>query len=510
MDDPLVKLPPEIVSRVLEFAPTATLASLTRTSRAWHHFIDDVHQEAIYSSPSKTDAPPCSKDFSFLRNQTSFSKYFEYTTSWKDLCKRQLLLARNWEAERPTTRQSVIQVGNDPVWRFRADFKRRFFVSTSQAGGLYVTDMDSGQLLWRLPSNLHSSAENAVRPYAHLEYQDGTAVWDRDGDILEVWKTDMDGTASGEFRRVAMLDHECQTRGFQLSYDTLCVVSTEGKGFVYDFTQTPPKLRTEMNIENDAVGHLDQNEEVVMFSMGSRGYHFFDKASGKPLGILEPWHCETVETIHHIRPPELRRAPQELNRHGPSVRVFPPESPRTDRLDPIQISWGPHDNPEVPALQEDEWGAGMLSGSLMAGVSRGGRLFVCTDWKKALRSQQAMRDSSYLIECDSADTHFDLGGWLSIKNNRIMFEILNRVYVVALDENGRVPEDDDEMKRPSYSFFTSSAPRLAVPVSFMALFDDCIAHTFTVLTSTPFEIAATLANICVTDTRLAQLAPHQR
>src|SRR4051794_40757315 len=122
--DPLTILPPEIVLQILEFAPVSALASLTATSKAWHQFIDITHQEAIYTSDSKTSQPSGgSRDFSFLSDTHSFAKVFENTTSWKDLCKRQTLLARNWANTRPVSQESVLQVGNDPVWRFKADFK---------------------------------------------------------------------------------------------------------------------------------------------------------------------------------------------------------------------------------------------------------------------------------------------------------------------------------------------------------------------------------------------------
>lgn len=177
--DPLRQLPAEIILHILEFAPPPTLASLTRVSKAWHQFIDVDHQDAIYSSPRKTDHPDGAKDFTFLSAGSSFSKYFQGVSSWKELCKRQTLLARNWTAAKPETRESIVQVGRSRVWRFKPDFKRRFFLSTSHDGGFHVTDMDTGRILWQLPST-------EVRPFAHLEYQDGTAVWDRYGNALEV------------------------------------------------------------------------------------------------------------------------------------------------------------------------------------------------------------------------------------------------------------------------------------------------------------------------------------
>lgn len=179
VSDPLRLLPAEIILHILEFAPPPSLASLTRVSKAWHQFIDEDHQDAIYSSPRKTEHPDGAKDFSFLATGSNFSKYFEGVSSWKDLCKRQTLLARNWTAEKPETRESIVQVGRSRVWRFKPDFKRRFFLSTSHDGGFHVTDMDTGRIIWQLPST-------EVRPFAHLEYQDGTAVWDRYGNALEV------------------------------------------------------------------------------------------------------------------------------------------------------------------------------------------------------------------------------------------------------------------------------------------------------------------------------------
>ncbi|KAE8319404.1 hypothetical protein BDV41DRAFT_560137 [Aspergillus transmontanensis] len=483
--DPLAVLPPEIVLRILEFTPISALASLTAVSKAWHEFIDVTHQEAIYTSESKTVQPPGgARDFSFLSDNTSFTKLFEGTASWKDLCKRQTLLARNWAESQPVCRESVVQIGNDPVWRFRPDFKRRFFVSTSHAGGLNVTDMDTGQLLWRLPSTLDSD-EDAVRPYAHLEYQDGMAVFDREGDAVEVWQACLEGAARGEFRRIAVLNHDCQTRGFQLSYWTLCVVSSQGRGFVYDMTQRPPKLTTRVEIEHGAIGHLDQSKDAVIYSMGPGGYHAYDKTSGAFLGALQPSHCTDK---YHICPPaassiSASAALAGAMRHFPPNRTFPLGAPRKDSLTPLKIAKGPLPPPSDPGHVrhgEDEWGAGMLHGNIFVGFSRAGRVFVCSNWRKALQGPDSLAAHSSLIECESDGSGFDLGGWLSVRNHRLMFEIEDRIYVVALDDDNRI-QDNDCTARASYSLLTSSAPQLAVPVSFMALYDDAIMTTYTTL-----------------------------
>ncbi|KAL1589546.1 hypothetical protein WHR41_01867 [Cladosporium halotolerans] len=471
--DPLVLLPAEIVLRVLDYASPASLASLTRLTKAWNAFIDGTHQDAIYSSPSKTIQPACAKNFSFLDSSRDFSKYFKGVQSWKEICRRQTLLTKGWTRERPVTRESTIQVGNDPIWRFRPDFKRRIFLSTSQMGGMNVTDMDSGNLLWRLDAN-------TVRPFAHLEYEDGTAVWDREGNAVEVWRADPDA-AKGVFQQVAVLEHDRQTRGFQLSSNTLCVVSSEKKGYVYDLSGEPT-LKREIDIEDGAVGHLDQGPGVVAYSLGNKGYHFFNKDTGEPLGVLHPKDC--TQTYHIIHPRSPLDSRLGVGNVGRAADAYPPQYPGKDRTTPIEIKQGRH--PLRPAvtetpLSDDEWGAGMLNGKLFAGVSRGGRVFVCSDWRKALESTASFTDATCTIECDSDGSTFDLGGWLAIRNHKLMFETQDRAYIVGLNDDDTVRAHDQNPQRPSFAYATSAAAQLAVPVSFMGIYDDCVMTTFTTL-----------------------------
>ncbi|KAJ5964798.1 uncharacterized protein N7479_004674 [Penicillium vulpinum] len=485
MVDPLTVLPPEIVLQILHFTPVSALASLTAASKAWHQFIDVTHQEAIYTSEAKTAQPlGGSRDFSFLSDAHSFSKIFEGTKSWKDLCKRQTLLAQNWAKPHPVSQESVLQIGNNPVWRFRADFKRRFFISTSHAGGLNVTDMDTGRILWQLPPALETDGDG-VRKHAHLEYQDGMAVFDSEGDSLEVWEADHEGAKRGEFRRIATLTHDCQTRGFQLSYWTLCVVSNEGRGFVYDMTQRPPKLTTQLKIEEGGIGHLDQSSDIVIYSMGAKGYFAYSKESGAFLGTLKP--AKSTEK-YHILPPKpasgsTTAALAGAARLGPESHSLPLGAVGKDRLVPIKIAKGPLSPPGDPdhvRHAEDEWGAGMLHDDLFVGFSRAGRVFICPDFRKALHDESSLAANSSILECESDGSSFDLGGWLSVRKHRVMFEIQDRIYVVALDDNNRV-QSVENSPRASYSLLTSSAPQFAVPISYMALADDAIMTTYTTL-----------------------------
>lgn len=121
----------------------------------------------------------------------------------------------------------------------------------------------------------------------------------------------------------------------------------------------------------------------------------------------------------------------------------------------------------------------LINGDLFVGVSRAGRVFVCSDWRKALHGPDSLAACSAIIECESDGSTFDLGGWLSVRNHRLMFEVQDRVYVVALDENNRI-QDLDHPASASYSYLTCSTPQLAVPISFMAIYDDTIMSTYTV------------------------------
>jgi hypothetical protein len=121
----------------------------------------------------------------------------------------------------------------------------------------------------------------------------------------------------------------------------------------------------------------------------------------------------------------------------------------------------------------------MLDGDLFVGFSRAGRVFICSDWRKAIQDEPGFTANTSIIECETDGSSFDLGGWLSVRNHRVMFEIQDRVYVVALDDRNKIPTGNPP-SRASYALATSSAPQLAVPVSFMTLCDDAIMTTYTV------------------------------
>lgn len=305
----------------------------------------------------------------------------------------------------------------------------------------------------------------------------------------------MEGSARGEFRFVKVLEHDKMTRGFQLSFETLCVVSNEGVGYVYGDMLGDVVLERKIEIADGAVGHLDQGEEVVVYSMGNEGYHFHEKGTGNFLGTLDP---DTHGEVYHVRHPktQFRRGPGLVNltNHGTRGSVFPPQRPAKDRTIPLEVERGGHPDEERISLGEDEWGAGMLRGNLFVGVSRGGRLAVCSDWRKTLEAKDinGKGESLMLVECETDGSNFDLGGWLSVHDHRVMFEIQDLIYVIGLTDDDRVRETppspppghpsrtNNVSGRPSFATATAVTAQLAVPVSFMAIYDDCIMATYTV------------------------------
>lgn len=48
--DPLLVLPSELILRILEFTSSSSISQLTRLNKTWHSFIDEIHQDAIYSA----------------------------------------------------------------------------------------------------------------------------------------------------------------------------------------------------------------------------------------------------------------------------------------------------------------------------------------------------------------------------------------------------------------------------------------------------------------------------
>lgn len=331
----------------------------------------------------------------------------------------------------PYIKQSIytFEDSHRMIWRFKPDFKRRIMLTTSQNGGLLVFDMDDQTYVWGHPG---------VIPYAHLEYDNGWAVWNDDGDNLQVWRWSEEG---GVFEAVHLLPHSNEIRGFHFVFPNLCVVSTDGRGFVYDVTRfEDDTLLAEFPIEKDARGHLYQYKDVVTYCYEKKGYHFHQKLDGMHLGVLDPkvmgadLPMSRTYCIKHDLP-RVSGVPQHFITQGPH------DTYAQRIIEALNDSLHSRSHPEVTllrkgslasaswtaprSLEEEKWGAPCLWHDWMVCISMGGRMMLCSDWRGALQSAERARECTTMIECHKTgdDARFDFGGWLSVLHGRVIWEI---------------------------------------------------------------------------------------
>ncbi|KAK1081605.1 tRNA pseudouridine synthase 1 [Friedmanniomyces endolithicus] len=217
--------------------------------------------------------------------------------------------------------------------------------------------------------------------------------------------------------------------------------------------------------------------------MGRRGIQFYDTQSSESLGILKPG--AEVSQYHILLPDSALAVLQDR----PTDFSSPPDEPRDDRLVPLTVMDGPlpGDNDSATAIFEgEEWVTCTLDGNLFVGLSSAGSLYICPDWRQALQGQD---QHSAMVKCDMGNSTFEpeksLFG-LSVKNHRIMFDVCQWMYVVALDSEDRVQRPSTPFTasalrfRPSYAYPMCAPSFVADPVSEFALFDDCVMSTCSV------------------------------
>lgn len=279
---------------------------------------------------------------------------------------------RNLSSGQPKVSSRLIRGDqSERVWRLRPDFETRMIIYTRETGGLHVVGMDDGIVHWSLD-------EEAVGAYAHLEHDRGTLAFNAEyGNTIDIWRrADLVSGAwarRAEYVKVGRLPHPLNIRGWHLRGSSLCVVSNQGKGWVYDVSATPPVLSQTIDIRSGARGHLEQDDTMVMYSMKSNGYDFHYKADGKYYGTICPadWDLD------------------ERNFFGLSLLPRPVDRKATGQaaLHPLEKT--------IDIDENTEWGVGMVCGKHMIGVSREAEVMVVSDWPRVAK------DPSYARECTS-------------------------------------------------------------------------------------------------------------
>ena len=122
----------------------------------------------------------------------------------------------------------------------------------------------------------------------------------------------------------------------------------------------------------------------------------------------------------------------------------------------------------------------MIDDHYFVGISRSGRLIICSDWQATLNDPSISNKTISILESETDDSRFDLGGWLSIKHNKVLFEVSDRIYILHLPLRG-------EILNEKFSPLIQTAPsnlygQLPVPISYMSIHSDSIMSTYAKLT----------------------------
>lgn len=443
--DPLIRLPVEVNVGILTLCSPSDILRLEAVSQTWKAFIKeheahiwaaaaiahefktaDVMQERLgHSALGQADLK------TFLSSKWSFQRdTWSSVHTWREYSRRKTLLHRNLNSTRPVMARRHMMCRVPHVWRMRPDFEAGLLICTSERGGLQVYDLESSERLWSLSAD-------QILPYAHLEHSQGTLALNPGiDDTIEIWRrADLvpDRPAQyvrGQYIKVASLPHDAPLRGWHLLFPTLCVVSDEGKAWIHDVAADPPILQRTLEIPRGARGHLEQDDSIVMYAMKRMGYHIYDKSSGKHLGNLDP----SVWNLSHSN--FFKVKPRQCSERGTSICFC------TTQLDFTSIASatkpGPLWSEDQAAedydasfghrdLSQIEWGAGMIHGKIMVGVSQSPWVMIVSDWPAVMRDPSKASDYvSFLLheECQTSQV-----STMSVSG---MFKMIGRVALLPM------------------------------------------------------------------------------
>ncbi|EPQ28015.1 uncharacterized protein PFL1_04342 [Pseudozyma flocculosa PF-1] len=501
--DPLVRFPSETVLEVLAHLDTTSIVALEGVSRPWNDFVSAqaaivyprscTQRHSAYLDARDIAAPPASLQH-VLADKRSYTRHWpDPTKQPKAYARHHHLVQRNFrppKGQLPDMRERLIR---HRVWRFRPDYKARFIICTSPLERIFSVCMDTHELLWEVTK---SDDGRSVRSYAHLEYSDGLAAFDRLGDGVEVWRhLGHDGCTSsqdllnhpkrGQFALVSVLPHRRRVRGFMMHERSLCVISDQGEGYVYALYPDRVEETVKVSLPVGAIGHLEHCSDVVMYSLGKAGYHFHSKVDGAHLGTIDAKDprlgLSKSRNYFHIK--HLPRVPRSIT----SDHVFPKSTEDDKRILAVEIEDGPlleRDKEEHEghdwSLSADEWGAGMLYGDWMVGISLWGRIFICSDWRGVLDDPARAADTVSIIECDTGGYPqlFQLGGWLSVGCGKLICEVNGQTLLLTLPSRPGGLIKTGAEQEPAFAIASFYTLEGTGPMSMMSIQEDHLMTTY--------------------------------
>ncbi|KAF8256987.1 hypothetical protein EI94DRAFT_127977 [Lactarius quietus] len=144
-------LPTEVTLDVLAHLPIPALLSLRLLSCQWRDFFA-THQSVIFHGAAIHHGyiPPGTLSLEDALSVNT-GRPLAGSTSWKDLCRRSIQLQRNWEGKGRTIAR-VLMPHTPDVRLIKVDEKAGTCIANCSEGGLTVTHLFSGTVLWHLPS----------------------------------------------------------------------------------------------------------------------------------------------------------------------------------------------------------------------------------------------------------------------------------------------------------------------------------------------------------------------
>jgi len=331
----LSDLPPELVLKVLSCIPLSSLHVVMQLSRLWYQFIL-THEHSIYHHAAWYHRFITSMKVSLDEAKSLHTgRAMVVVDDWRSFCRYLFCLHSTWSGHGRVTSRLYSAAGTE-VHRIKADEKEGFVITTSSAGGIRVTDLETDMLLWELRPGY-------VRSWAHVEYGNGFLIFDRFGEYKEVWRlvdhcqavvrpttfppdtiqlahssasesSSLGRNRRGEFEPWALLRSPEWGRAFRFVYPTLLVGSFL-KAYLFDVesAQLIQTIENTQQIDGEPLGeiHYVEVNDRHVFICGSVELRIFNRTDGRLTFRMHPGDIPGMTQLRAVSPmsrPRPRRA----------------------------------------------------------------------------------------------------------------------------------------------------------------------------------------------------------
>ncbi|KAF8342210.1 uncharacterized protein EI90DRAFT_1315206 [Cantharellus anzutake] len=182
----LEHLSSEVLLAIADRLGVFDLLNIRLLSRFWSNFFL-THESTLYHSACVLHgfAKPHQQLEEAIKEHQTETQKLRGVVSWKGFCQYNVLLDRYWRMgdslhpPRPRIVERSSFTRNIPH-RIKIDSSESLIMNTSDDGGLFVRCASTHKDLWCM-------YQEAVREFAHIEYSNGYAIFDRGENCHEVW-----------------------------------------------------------------------------------------------------------------------------------------------------------------------------------------------------------------------------------------------------------------------------------------------------------------------------------